>query len=56
MNLKAVLFQLNLPAFLRESARIAELRSKAISIRAATNAIALADFLARAELSPRWAV
>jgi hypothetical protein len=52
LSLKAVLLQLNFPAFLRESARVAPLRSKAIDTYGPTNSIALTDFLASAELSP----
>jgi hypothetical protein len=51
-HLKAVLLQLNFSAFLREGARAAAPRTKAIAKPGPTNAIAFTDFLASAELSP----
>jgi hypothetical protein len=52
LSLKAALLQLDFPAFLRESARAAAPRTKAIAKCGPTNAIALTDFLASAELKP----
>jgi hypothetical protein len=52
LSLKAALLQLNFPAFLRECARAAAPQSKAITKPGPTNAVALTDFLASAELSP----
>ena len=50
--LKAALLQLDFPSFLRERARTAAPRTKAIARRLPTNAIALTDLLANAELKP----
>jgi hypothetical protein len=46
-----VLLQLNFPVFLRESARAAAPRTKAVATRTPTNAIAIANFAAIANLS-----
>jgi hypothetical protein len=49
--LETVLLQLNFPVFLRESARAAAPRTKAVATCTPTNAIALAKFAAIANLS-----